>query len=72
MALQGLFIAPLVVWAEPISDLVLGTEYNDSAEVLRAIAPYMFLLAISPVLARGVNYMGEARRRIPIAIGALR
>jgi hypothetical protein len=39
--------------------------------VLRAITPYMFLIAISPVLARGVNYMGEAKRRIPIAIGAL-
>ena len=71
MALQGLFIAPLVVWAEPISDLVLGSDYSDSPEVLRAIAPFMFLLALSPVLSRGVNYMGEARRRIPIAIGAL-
>ena len=71
MAVQGLFIAPLVVWAEPITELALGSEYTDSADVLRAITPFMFLLAISPVLARGVNYMGEARRRIPIAIGAL-
>jgi O-antigen/teichoic acid export membrane protein len=71
MAIQGLFIAPLLVWAEPITELVLGSEYTDSADVLRAITPYMFLIAISPVLARGVNYMGEAKRRIPIAIGAL-
>ena len=71
MAIQGLFIAPLVVWAEPITELVLGPEYTDSAAVLRAITPFMFLLAISPVLSRGVNYMGEGRRRIPIAIGAL-
>ena len=71
MAIQGLFIAPLVVWAEPITELALGSEYTDSAEVLRAITPFMFLLAISPVLSRGVNYMGEGRRRIPIAIGAL-
>ena len=71
MAVQGLFIAPLVVWAEPITELALGSEYTDSAEVLRAITPFMFLIAISPVLSRGVNYMGEGRRRIPIAIGAL-
>ncbi len=71
MALQGLFIAPMIIWAEPLTEIALGTEYSDSAEVLRAFAPYTFLLAISPVLARGVTYLGEARLRIPIAIGAL-
>ncbi len=71
MALQGLFIAPMIIWAEPLTEIALGAEYSDSAEVLRAFAPYTFLLAISPVLARGVTYLGEAKLRIPIAIGAL-
>ncbi len=71
MVLQGIFIAPFLIWAEPLTRLVLGPGYAESADVLRALTPFVFLLAISPVLARGVTYMGEARLRIPIAIGAL-
>ena len=71
MALQGIFIAPFLIWAEPLTELALGPDYAESADVLRAVTPFVFLLAISPVLARGVDYMGEARLRIPIAIGAL-
>jgi O-antigen/teichoic acid export membrane protein len=71
MAVQGIFIAPFLIWAEPLTELALGSGYPESADVLRAVTPFVFLLAISPVLARGVTYMGEARLRIPIAIGAL-
>jgi O-antigen/teichoic acid export membrane protein len=71
MAVQGLFIAPLVVWAEPLTKLAFGSGYGESADVLRAATPYAFLLGISPLLARGVTYLGEARRRIPIAIGTV-
>jgi O-antigen/teichoic acid export membrane protein len=71
MALQGVFIAPLVVWAAPLVQVALGSDYSESAAVVRALAPYAFLLAISPVLARGVNYLGEARKRIPIAVAAV-
>ena len=71
MVLQGVFIAPLLMWAVPLTDLVLGDNYPDSASVLRAFAPYVFLLGVSPLIARSVNYLGEARRRVPIAIGAL-
>ena len=71
MVLQGIFIAPFLIWAEPLTRLALGPGYAESADVLRALTPFVFLLAISPVLARGVTYMGEARLRIPIAIGAL-
>jgi O-antigen/teichoic acid export membrane protein len=71
MLLQGVFLAPLIVWAEPLTDLVLGDQYVNTPDVLRALAPFAFLMAISPVLASAVNYLGEARRRIPLAIGAL-
>lgn len=71
MMFQGVFIAPLIIWAAPLTRLVLGDKYPDSPDVIRAFAPYVFLLAVSPVLARSVNYLGEARRRVPIAVGAL-
>jgi O-antigen/teichoic acid export membrane protein len=71
VALQGVFLAPLVVWARPFTELVLGSGYGESAAVLRALAPYAFLVGISPMVALSVNYLGEARRRVPIAIAAL-
>lgn len=67
----ALLVAPLVLWAEPIVDLTLGSEYADAAEVLRALAPLAFVSGLVPLLSTGVDYLGEARRRIPIAIGSL-
>jgi len=68
---QAALIAPIVVWAEPIVDLLLGEDYAESAEVLRALAPFIFLGGLSPVLSIGVNYLGVARSRIAIAVTAL-
>lgn len=69
--LQGVVLAPMIVWAEPVTRILLGPEYAESAGVLRVFAPYAFLLGISPLLAGSVNYLGAARRRVPIAIGTL-
>ena len=66
---QAALVAPMVVWAEPISDLLLGPAYSESAEVIRALAPLVFLKGFAPLLSLSVNYVGEARRRVPIAIG---
>ena len=71
MILQGILVVPTVVWAGPITDLILGDEFAESAEVMRALAPLTFLFGIAPIVSVAVNYMGEARRRIPIAIAAL-
>ena len=71
MILQGLLVVPTIVWAGPITDLILGDEFAESAEVMRALAPLTFLFGIAPIVSVAVNYMGEARRRIPIAIAAL-
>jgi O-antigen/teichoic acid export membrane protein len=68
---QAALIAPIVIWAGPIVDLVLGDAYDESAEVLRALAPYVFLAGLGPLVSMAVNYAGEARRRVPIALGAL-
>lgn len=71
IVLQAAIVAPVVAWASPIVELLLGSEYGESAVVLRALAPYIFLAGIAPLVSVGVNYLGEARRRVPIAIAAL-
>jgi O-antigen/teichoic acid export membrane protein len=69
--LQAAVLALIIVWAAPITRLALGSEFSESAEVLRALAPYVFLAGLGPVLVMPLNYMGEARSRIPIAIGTV-
>lgn len=68
---QGIVLAPIVVWATPLVDLALGSGYAESASVLRGLAPFALLAGVAPLLGRGVNYLGEARRRVPAAIAAV-
>lgn len=71
IVLGVLMAVPLLVWAEPIVDLVLGPEYEESSEVMRALAGLALLGGVAPLVSTGVNYLGEARQRIPIALGTL-
>jgi O-antigen/teichoic acid export membrane protein len=68
---QCLLLAPAVVWAGPITHVLLGSDYPGSAQVLTALAPYIFFVGFAPLVTNGVDYLGEARRRIPISLVAL-
>ena len=71
MILQAAMVVPVVVWAGPIVDTILGGGFEESADVLRALAPLIYLFGLAPLVSVGVNYLGEARRRIPVAVAAL-
>jgi O-antigen/teichoic acid export membrane protein len=68
---QTVLVAPTIVWARPVADVVLGAGYSESAHVLALLAPYTFLSGFAPLVSLSVNYMGEARRRVPIAIATV-
>lgn len=68
---QGLAIAPMLVWSKPIVTLLLGPGYPDSVEILRALTIYVFVSAPAALISVSVTYMGEARRRIPVVLGTL-
>ena len=68
---QCLMLAPAVVWAHPITRLLLGSGYAGSARVLAALAPYIFFSGLAPLVTTGVSYLGEARRRVPVAVATL-
>jgi O-antigen/teichoic acid export membrane protein len=68
---QLLLVPAFLVWAEPIATLLLGAEYEESAAVFRGLAPYVIVSGIAPLLAISVNYLGEARRRLPLGIAAV-
>ena len=69
--LQAAIIAPVIAWAGPIINLLLGPSYAPAAPVLRILAPYIFLHGLGPLVAVGLNYLGESRRRVPIALASL-
>lgn len=63
--------APVLVWAEPIVRLLLGSSYEGTVPVLRISAAILVLSGVSPILALAANYLGEARKRVPLALAAL-
>jgi O-antigen/teichoic acid export membrane protein len=70
VVLQALILAPALVWATPIIHLLLGSHYAKSAGILRALAPFVFLQGLGPLISVAVNYLGESRLRVRITIAA--
>lgn len=71
LAFQMMVTVVILVWADPIIRIVLGPDYAESADVLRALGPYVLLSGIGPLVTLSVNYLGAAAKRVPIALGAL-
>jgi O-antigen/teichoic acid export membrane protein len=69
--IQTLLAAPLLIWSQAIIHLLFGGKYTQAPEVLRALSPYVFLGGGAQLVTLAVNYLGQARRRIPIAITML-
>jgi O-antigen/teichoic acid export membrane protein len=69
--IQAALLVPILVWARPIVELVLGSSYRESVDVLLALAPFIFLTGFAPLLSQSLNYLGEGHRRVPIVLCAL-
>jgi O-antigen/teichoic acid export membrane protein len=67
----AILIGPIIVWARPITDLILGSRYAAAARVVQLLVPYLYLLGVATLLAEGVTYFGEARRRLIVSAVAL-
>ncbi len=68
---QGLVIAPMLVWAKPIVDLLLGPGYGSSVQILRVLTVVAFVSAPAALISSAVTYLGEGRRRIIVVLGTL-
>jgi len=68
---QGLAIAPTVIWATPIVGLLLGPGYRSSAEIMQVLSLAYFVAAPAALFSVAVTYLGEARRRVTIMLGTL-
>ncbi len=66
---QGLVLAPMVVWAAPIVALLLGSGYRSSPEIMRVLAVQAFVGSPAALISVAVTYLGEARRRLRVVLG---
>jgi O-antigen/teichoic acid export membrane protein len=66
LIVQGLVVAPLIVWAKPLVDLLLGAEYEASVPVMQVLSVAAFVAAPASLLSVSVNYLGAAQRRVKI------
>ncbi len=71
LIVQGLVIAPMLVWSGPIIGLLLGRGYGGAADILRVLSIYAFIGAPAALISGAVDYLGEARRRLVIMFGTL-
>ena len=69
--LHGALLAIAVAWPERLVSIALGDDYAESATVLRALAPVVFLSGLAPLVSISVNYLGAARLRLPIVLGTV-
>ncbi len=68
---QAFVVAPVIVWSGPIMDLIAGSSYASSADVLLALAPFIYLSSVAPYVTMAINYAGFAKSRIPIVVATV-
>ena len=71
LILQAILTAFVLGWSPLLVSIALGSGYGKSAAVLRALAPCIFLMGFGALVSVSANYLGEARRRVPIAIATV-
>jgi O-antigen/teichoic acid export membrane protein len=71
IVVQGLTIAPMLIWATPIVDLLFGPGYHDADQILRVLTLYSFLGAPASLITVAVTYLGEGRRRVVVMLATL-
>jgi O-antigen/teichoic acid export membrane protein len=71
MAVQGALTTLAVVWADPVVRVLLGTDYLDAVEVLRALGPFIFLTGLAPIVTMSASYLGQAPLRVPLVLATV-
>jgi O-antigen/teichoic acid export membrane protein len=66
LIVQGLVLAPMIVWSRPLVDLLLGHGFAQSAPVMQVLSVTAFVSAPAALLSVSINYLGAAQRRVKI------
>jgi stage V sporulation protein B len=67
---HSLLIAPLLLWTRPIVEILLGSSYAGSTTTLRVLTLSVYLGGLAPLVSVSANYLGVAKSRVPLMVGA--
>lgn len=68
---QSAMVAVTLGWAGLMVHLGLGSQYARSVDVLRALAPFVFLNGFGFLVSVSANFLGEASSRLPVAVATV-
>jgi stage V sporulation protein B len=71
LLIQGLSIAPMIVWARPIVTLAFSARYGSAADVLEVLTLYSFASAPAALLSLSITYLGAAQQRVSVVLATL-
>ena len=61
---QGVMVAPMIVWAEPLTHLLFGHAYGSAGGALRALAVFSFVAGPAWLMTRFVTRLDVVRSRL--------
>ena len=68
--LYSLLLAPVIIWAQPIIRILLGSPYGGSVNTMRWLSAVVMLGGLAPLVSVSANFLGDVRSRVPLMIGA--
>ncbi|HLI59614.1 MAG TPA: oligosaccharide flippase family protein [Solirubrobacteraceae bacterium] len=68
LIVQSAIAALVLGWAGLMVHVGLGSRFGGSVDVLRALAPFVFLNGLGALVSISANYLGEASSRLPVAL----
>ena len=71
LIIQAAITALVLGWAPLIIRVGLGHQFVQSVSVLRGLAPFVFLSGFGSLVSIGANFLGEASKRVPVAIATM-
>ncbi|MGH2908103.1 MAG: polysaccharide biosynthesis C-terminal domain-containing protein, partial [Solirubrobacteraceae bacterium] len=71
LIVQAAIAALVLGWAGLLVHVGLGSRFDGSIHVLRALAPFVFLNGFGALVSISANYLGEASSRLPVALGTV-
>jgi O-antigen/teichoic acid export membrane protein len=69
--IQAALATVVVVWADPVVRIFLGTQYLPAVEVLQALGLFIFLSGIAPIVTMAASFLGQAPMRVPLMIATV-
>jgi O-antigen/teichoic acid export membrane protein len=70
LLIYSAMLGPIIVWAPAIIRILLGGSYGGSVATTRWLSGAILLGGMAPLVSTAANYLGDARSRVLLMVGA--